>query len=184
MNLSILFKKSFQHTALVSAVTLAVFGVSNSFAASTSADSTATVIEPIAITKDNDLVFGQFAPGDGGIVTVSTSGGRTTNTTILSGSGNDPKAAQFTVEGANDATFSVTISNTPLTDANTGTMALSTFSEATAGGITSGSNITEGTLSSSGEGELTIYLGGILTVGSDQAAGSYTGSVTTTVQYN
>jgi hypothetical protein len=184
MNTSILFKKSFQHAALVSAVAaLAAFGASNSFAASTSANSTATVIEPMEITKTNDLVFGQFARGAGGEVTVSTSNARTTDNTILSASGAIPKAAVFTVAGADDAGFSVGITNTPLTDGDgVETMALSTFSDIDAGDKVDGGDVTAGTLSETGE--LTIYLGGTLTVASDQTAGVYTGTVTTTVQYN
>jgi hypothetical protein len=182
MNTSILFKKSFQHAALVSAVTLAAFGASNSFAASTSASSTAVVIEPMAISKDVDLVFGQFAPGTGGAVTVSTNGGRTTDTTILSTTGNVPKAAQFTVSGANNATFSVTITNTSLEDGNGETMALTTFSDNSAAGATDGGNVSDGLLS--GSGAQSIYLGGTLTVDAAQVSGSYNGTVTTTVQYN
>jgi hypothetical protein len=182
MNTSILLKKSFQHAALVSAVTLAAFGASNSFAASTSAGSTAVVIEPMAISKDVDLVFGQFAPGEGGTVTVSTNGERTTDDTILSTTGNVPKAAQFTVSGANDATFSVGISNTTLTDSNEESMALTTFSDNSAAGATSGGNVTDGLLSDGGV--QTIFLGGTITVGSTQTSGAYDGTVTTTVQYN
>jgi hypothetical protein len=184
MNLSILFKKSFQHAALVSAVTLAAFGVSNSFAASSSADSNATVIEPIAITKDSNLAFGQFAPGAGGDVIVSTSGARTTTNPILSTTGNTIKAAQFTVSGANDATFSVSITNTVLTETVSGTetMALATFSDNSGAGGTPGGDVTAGTLSPSGA--QSIYLGGTLTVGASQTAGAYTGTVSTVVEYN
>jgi hypothetical protein len=186
MNLSILFKKSFQHTALVSAVTLAAFGVSNSFADQTNATSTAVVIAPIAITKDVDLNFGQFAPGAGGNVTVSTADGRATSGPILSTTGDATTSAQFTVAGADSATFTVGITNTPLSDVEGAAedMTLTTFSDIDGDSATgSGDEVTSGTLSSD-EGELTIYLGGILAVGASQAAGDYAGSVTTTVQYN
>jgi hypothetical protein len=185
MNLSILFKKSFQHTALVSAVTLAAFGVSNSFADQTNATSTAVVIAPIAITKDVDLNFGQFAPGAGGNVTVSTADGRATSGPILSTTGDATTSAQFTVAGASSATFTVGITNTPLTTEGDGEdMTLTTFSDIDGDSATgSGDEVTSGTLSP-GDGELTIYLGGILAVGASQAAGDYAGSVTTTVQYN
>src|SRR5680860_893962 len=99
MNSSIFQSKIFRRAALASIVALGAFGASNSFAAAASTASTATVIVPIAITKSADLVFGSFAKGAGGSVTVSTSGARTATGAILSTVGGTPSAAKFDVTG-------------------------------------------------------------------------------------
>lgn len=154
-----------------------------SFGAEATTQSSATVIEPIAITKAADLVFGDFAPGEaGGTVTVSTSGGRTASGTILSTAGDTSAAAKFDVTGNADSTYSInTTAPGSLTDSvSTETMVLEIFSDLDAGGITTG-NVTAGTLTS---GAQSIYMGGKLTVGAAQAAGTYSGDITVTVEYN
>jgi len=183
MNAAIFSRTNFRRAALVSVVALGALGASNGFAAEATTTSTATVIEPIAITKAADLVFGKFAPGAGGTVTVATSGARTASDTILSAVGSSPTAAQFDVTGDNDATYSIDWSgDIELTDpASLETMALTRISELTAGGAVSG-EVTEGTLSAGGA--QSIFLGGVLTVGATQAAGDYAGDVTVTVEYN
>jgi hypothetical protein len=183
MNAAIFSRTNFRRAALASVVALGAFGASNGFAAAETTTATATVIEPIAITKAADLVFGKFAPGAGGTVTVSTSGARTADGTILSAVGSSPTAAQFDVTGDNDATYSISWSgDIELEDAvSLETMALSNTSDLTAGNTTSG-EVATGTLSASGA--QSIYLGGTLTVGAAQAAGDYAGDVTVTVEYN
>jgi hypothetical protein len=155
----------------------------NSFAANASASASGTVIEPIVITKAADLAFGEFAPGAGGTVTVSTSGARTGSGVILSTIGSAPTAAKFDVTGEADATYSIAISpSADLSDTapTPNTMALTTFSDLTAGNATTG-NVTAGTLTS---GAQSIYVGGELAVGAAQVAGDYTGSISVTVEYN
>jgi hypothetical protein len=184
MNSSIFQSKIFRRAALASIVALGAFGASNSFAAAASTASTATVIVPIAITKSADLVFGSFAKGAGGSVTVSTSGARTTSGPILSTVGGTPSAAQFDVTGEGVSTYTITwggdvelLTGTGLTGE---TMALTRISDLAAGNATSG-EVATGTLTA---GAQSIYLGGVLTVGAAQVAGDYTGSVTATVEYN
>lgn len=175
-----MYSRIFVRLAIVSAISLAP-GLG--FAASSTTTSTATVIEPIAITTASDLVFGDFAPGAGGSVTVATDGARTASGPILSTAGATPTAAQFDVTGDDGATYSISISGaTELTDsaATPNTMALSVFNDLTAGGATTGT-VTSGTLTGGAE---SIYLGGELTVGGTQTAGTYTGDVTVTVEYN
>jgi spore coat protein U-like protein len=167
--------------AIVSATSLVP---SLSYAASATTTSTATVIEPIAITKAADLVFGDFAPGAGGDVTVATNGSRTATGAILSTAGATPTAAKFDVTGNADSTYSISTSAAAsLSDSATtpNTMALTVFSDLTGGGATTG-EVSSGTLSTGGT--QSIYLGGKLTVGATQVAGTYTGDVTVTVEYN
>jgi len=183
MNSSIFFNKSFRRAALASAVALGVFGASSSFAAPATTNSSATVIVPIAIKKTTDLIFGKFAPGAGGTVTVATDGARTASGPILSVSGADVTAAKFDVTGDNDSTYGITWSGAALlTDSvSSETMALSKISDLTAAGATTG-EASSGTLS--GTGAQSIYLGGTLAVGTSQADGNYIGDVTATVEYN
>ncbi|MDO8301294.1 DUF4402 domain-containing protein [Lacisediminimonas sp.] len=156
-----------------------------SFAAADSTTATGTVVAPIAITKATDLVFGKFAPGAGGTVTVSTSGTRTASGAILSTVGSSPTAAKFDVTGDNNATYSIAWGGVTALTNTTGvgaeTMALTRISDLTGGGATTG-EVTTGTLSASGA--QSIYLGGVLTVAATQVAGVYTGNVTVTVEYN
>ncbi|AKO51342.1 hypothetical protein ABA45_01965 [Marinobacter psychrophilus] len=185
MNSSIFFNRTFRFAALASVVAVGAFGASNSFAAkAASSNSSATVIVPIEITKSADLVFGKFAPGAGGTVTVATDGARTTTGPILSISGSTPTAAKFDVTGDDNSTYGITWSgDSQLTgdDAGTSTMALSNISDLTAAGATT-DEVGTGTLS--GSGAQSIYLGGKLTVASDQPDANYTGDVTATVEYN
>ena len=189
MNSSIFQSKIFRRAALASIVALGAFGASNSFAAAASTTSSATVIAPIAITKTADLIFGKFAPDAVvvGTVTVDTSGARTaTGGAILSTIGSTPTAAQFDVTGDNNATYTITWSGAAVlteTGGGTATMALTKISDFTgAGGSVTPNDVASGTLSATG-GE-SIYLGGVLDVGIAQVAGTYTGDVTATVEYN
>lgn len=157
----------------------------NSYAATATSVSIAKVLIPIAITKTRDLVFGSFAPGVGGTVTVSTSGARTKSGTILSNIGVTPSSAQFAVVGDGVSTYSISFTNTALTSTGTpgDSMALAIFSDFTAGNATSGSVATSnGTLSA---GVQTIYVGGTVTVGPTQPVhADYTANVVVAVEYN
>lgn len=183
MNAAIFSRNNVRRAALASVVALGAFGASNGFAATETTTATATVIEPIAITKTAELVFGKFAPGAGGTVTVSTSGTRTASGAILSTIGSTPTAAKFDVTGDADATYSIDWSVASLlTDPGSSeTMTLTKISDLDASGAVTG-EVGSGTLSAGGA--QSIYLGGTLTVGAAQAAGDYAGDVTVTVEYN
>lgn len=153
----------------------------DSHAAQATATGSGTVITPIAITKAADLSFGEFAQGAGGTVTVSTSGARTSAGVIIS-TASATTAAKFDVTGQADTTYSIDIvPDASLSDGAANTMALATFSDLT-GGDTTGGNVATGTLS--GTGTQSIYVGGTLTVGPTQVAGTYSGNIVVTVEYN
>ena len=151
------------------------------------ASATAVVLQPIAVTKSADLVFGNVVAGNGN-VTVATDGTRTKTGTAVLPSGVSPVAARFDVTGTGANTFSIdyTGSDTVLTDASANTMAVDWITEAVATTTPTGktdpaTDATTGTLTS---GAAYIFVGGKLTVGAAQAAGTYTGVVKVTVAYN
>jgi spore coat protein U-like protein len=184
MNTQFNFKQRAFKLALASALALGGAAISGqSLAAADTAVATGTVIVPIAIAKVADLSFGKFAPGAGGTVTISTSGARTVSGVIPSASGSTLSAAKFNITGDADATYSISHSGTGVLTktAGTETMALTKYSDLTAGGTTS-ETATSGTLSASGA--QSIYVGGQLAVAPAQAAGVYTGTVIVTVEYN
>ncbi|MFL6709612.1 MAG: DUF4402 domain-containing protein [Massilia sp.] len=159
----------------------AVLSMPGAHAANATANATSTVVAPIAIVKAADLSFGKFAATTGGSVTISTTGVRTNTPGVVQIGGGTLSAARFDVTGETDATFSIAITSSPTLSAGGGnTMAFATVSDLTAGNTVTG-NVTSGTLTL---GSQSIYVGGILTVGLAQAAGTYTGSVTATVEYN
>ncbi|MCJ7603737.1 MAG: DUF4402 domain-containing protein [Desulfobulbaceae bacterium] len=186
MNKRIECNKRIFKMALASALILGGTGLGiNAYAANTAATATATVLTPIAIEKATDLVFGSFAPGVGGSVTVSTSGVRTVSGAILSAITANPTAAKFDVTGDGSSTYSISFTGTSTTLASTAvgtdTMDFTYVSDLTAGNAITG-NVTAGVLTS---GAQSIYVGGVLTVGAAQVAhADYTGSISVTVEYN
>lgn len=149
-------------------------------AAQATANATGTVVSPIAIVAATDLVFGSFAPGAGGNVTVSTSGVRATTGPILM-TGTVASAARFNITGEASSTYSITHSGSATLVSGANSMALTKFSDLSAANATSG-NPPTGTLD--GAGAQSLYVGGTLAVGPTQAPGVYTGTVIATVEYN
>lgn len=155
------------------------------------ASATAVVIAPISVSKSTDMVFGNVLAGNG-VITLSTSGGRTkTGSIALSTSGTTASAARFDVSGSGNNTFSIdyTGSDSVLTSTTDSgdTMAVDWIVESVAGtGAATGktdetTDASSGTLSS---GNARIYAGGKLTVGASQDTGTYTGSLKVTIAYN
>jgi len=178
MKLPNLSKKNFHKAALVSTIALGTFAASYSFAApvSDTATTSATVVAPIAITQAQNMEFGAFAASDGGTVTLTTAGAISATGPVLTNAAS-ATAAEFTVTGVDDATFSIAIADDDLTSGDD-TMALTTVHDLDA---SSQDNPGTGTLTG---GTQTIYVGGTLAVAADQAPGAYTGTVTATVDYN
>ena len=160
-------------------------------AADATAPIKAEVIAPIAITKVTDLSFGNLAAGNG-VVTVATDSARgaTGGTIGLVMTGSTPTAAKFNVTGQGTQTFGIvtTASSTELTSVEAGSspMPFTLITESIAGADATATNKTVGT-SATGTmlaGAATIYAGGALTVAAAQTPGSYTGTVSVSVEYN
>ena len=108
-----------------------------------------------------------------------TTGGAASATGDVVLTGGTATAAQFTVTGQADASFSIGIADDDLTHTdNVTTMVLATTHDLDG---TSQDNPASGTLTL---GTQTIYVGGTLTVGNAQTTGVYSGTITATVNYN
>lgn len=136
---------------------------------------TAAAQTPISIGNTQALAFGKFVAGSAGSVTVSAGGVRSAGGGVVlvpSGAG---AAAQFSVSGDPNLTYAITLPGDGTVSLTSGanSMALNTF--------TSSPNLT-GTLSAGGT--QTLLVGATLSVGGNQATGSYSGAFDVTVNYN
>lgn len=161
---------------LVSAFILFGLATVNSVKAQTAtANASATIVTPITITKDVDLNFGAIVPsGSAGTVIVGNDNSisKTGGVTLISQLGTH-SAAAFTVNGAANASFYVTLPNnvTLTKTSSTETMTVSNFYH----------NAT-GTLD--GTGEEAFNVGATLAVAALQPEGLYEGTFDVTVAYN
>lgn len=156
----------------ISAITLLVAAVPGRAQNNASATVTATVQQPITVTKNNDLSFGSVFPGVNKSVAVTAAG-----------------AAKFTTAGQASTPVNLTFT-IPATIASGGnTMPLSTWVghysvlDLPTGGtsFTPSASATSATLSATGN--LYVYLGATAEPATTQAVGSYTGNMTMTVVY-
>jgi len=142
------------------------------------ASTSATIITPIAITKDVDMNFGNIAvsPTLGGTVVLPTTGVRTkTGGVTLPVVTGTVTPASFTVTGEGSSTYTITLPTSAITlTSPSGTMTVDNF-------ISTPS--TTGTLSS---GTQEVKVGATLNVAAAQAAGTYTNAsgLFVTVNYN
>ena len=119
-----------------------------------------------------DLAFGHIIPGTGGTVTVTSSGvvtpssGLTLTTQLPTG------PAQFKVTGEANFHYSITMdSTTTITNGSGGSMTVNGLEH-------------NATRTLDGRGEEVFKVGGVLSVSSGQATGSYTGSFNIDAAYN
>lgn len=161
---------------------IAIFGMTFAFnsvnAQVATANTEATIITPIAISKTFDLNFGNIAAGTAtGTVTVAPDDGRTStgDVTLPAATPGTITAAQFDITGLANATYSITVPATFNVTGAGNPMAVGTFvTDPTPTGTLDGS------------GEETVKVGATLSVGANQAAGVYTNTtdLQITVAYN
>lgn len=142
------------------------------------ADASATIVTPIAVTKNVDLVFGNIAV-NASVGTVQLAASEAATRTpgggvtlpVVSGTFT---AAKFTVTGVSGSayTFSVPAGATTVDDNNAHTMTIDSWTSNSTSVITGGS--------------IEVYVGATLNVGASQAPGVYTSDTpfTVTVNYN
>lgn len=133
-------------------------------------------ILPITITNplSTTLTFGKFSATGGGTVTVSPAGARSAGGGVVLLSSAVGSAAQFLVSGDPNATYLVTLPAA-------GAVVLAGPGQSMGVNFTSNPTST-GNLSLAGF--QTLQVGGTLSVGGNQAPGSYTGSFSVLVEYN
>lgn len=130
----------------------------------------------LAVNNVQAMSFGKFVAGSGGTVTVSSSGARSASGGILLMPSSTGSAALFSVTGAPNATFAISLpanGNVLLTSTTGQSMAIKDFM--------SSSRLT-GQLGSGGS--QTILVGATLNVGNNQAPGNYSGLFDLTMNYN
>lgn len=162
--------------ALVSAFALGSIGFGvNSYAATQTANGTATIVSAISITKVADLRFGTVAPHATltGTVVMTPAGGRTAGGSATLSAVDTGGAASFTVDGDSTATYVITLPSTAVTISNgANNMTIDTFTSNPSGtGLLAG-------------GTQNLLVGGTLNVAAAQVAGSYTGTFDVSVDYN
>ncbi len=149
---------------------------SESRAVTAAANATATVVTPIAISKNADMAFGKFIAGNGGTISMATNGARTAGGAVtLFNQGSTSNAASFAVTGEGAYTYAITLpanSTVNVSDGASHTMGVSSFVSNPSG---------TGILTA---GAQTLLVGATLTASSGQAPGNYTGSFNVTVDYN
>ena len=162
------------------ALALLLTGISISTFAqvSATANASATIVTPLAISKTVDMNFGNVAvSATAGTVVLTPAGSRSlTGGVTLPTIAGTVAAASFNVTGANNYTYTITLPASALTiTSGANTMSVNSFTSNPA---------TTGTLSATGS--QTLNVGATLNVSASQAAGSYISATpfTVTVNYN
>lgn len=129
----------------------------------------------IALGNTQALAFGKFVAGSGGTVTVSPAGGRSASGGVVLVPSGPGAAAQFVVSGDANLSYAISLPGNGVVVLTSGanSMAVNNF--------TSSPSLT-GTLG--GGGSQTLFVGATLSVGGNQATGSYSGAFDVTVNYN
>ena len=152
---------------------LAAFYGSHAYAQqSASATGTAKVkiVKPIAISEQRQLNFGAvYSDSDGGTITIANSSAGTPTFSGLaedSASGETPASGHFSITAEGARSYNISVDST-VTLSGTGSDMTATLSPS----------------ATSASGDSDLYVGGVLTVAGNQAAGDYTGTYNVTVAY-
>lgn len=145
--------------------------------AGTADSSTVTVanMQALSVSGSGTIDFGTFYPhssGTAGYAVVAPNGSWSNPDGKVTLIGGSPNAASFTVSGAANSVYSVSIANSTLSNGNGGTMIIKSFTN----------DNTDGALPASGTE--TLNVGASLKVLRNQPDGFYTGTFTVEVNYN
>ncbi len=148
---------------------------SNALAASAQAQASAVVVQPFSISNQAGLSFGHLYAGDSaGSVVMAVDGSRSASGGVAFAPSSEGSAAGFMVSGMPDASFSISLPQSAVLEAEGGhQMVVSDFiSEPAASGKLDGA------------GEQALSVGAALQVQAGQAVGAYAGSFEVVVEYN
>ncbi len=133
---------------------------------------TITIAAPISISNTANLDFGTMVTtGTAGTVTVTPAGARSSVDVDLLGG--VPAAAAFDVTGEGNANYSITVPSSTTLSSGGDTMTVDTFTDDAGASPRL-----------PGGGSETFNVGATLNVGATQAAGTYSGTFSVTVNYN
>jgi spore coat protein U-like protein len=176
------FKNEKMKNLLLVSILMFAFAAATFAQSSASSAATATIVSPISISNVRALEFGNIAaataPGTVTLTPVAVTVRSATVVTLPAVTGT-VSSAQFDVTGTPAYTYSIAIAPASVNITNGGgiTMSVGTFTSTPT--VAAG-----GTLD--GTGAQTIYVGGTLSVGANQAPGTYSNATafTVTVNYN
>lgn len=157
------------------AILLSATAPSAAYAATATGDGRAIIVTPTSFFLVEDMDFGAIVPGatDGSVTLDATSGGISASGGVAATAGGHGRG-RFVGGGAEGQQITLTLSAPPTLDDGSGNQMVMT--ELTMDGPavrTIGPDLA-----------FDVYVGGTLTVGADQAPGSYTGTFTLTVDYS
>lgn len=137
------------------------------------ANASATIITPIAITKTTDLAFGNIAVGvTGGTVVITTASVRSATGDVSFQAAPAGTAAAFDVTGSAGLTYTITLPASATITSGGDNMTINTFNS---------NPVSPATLAA---GSNPVLVGATLIVGASQPTGTYTGTFDVTVGYN
>ena len=170
-------RNSLRFVAVGAALAAASFATSAAAAASATATATAEILQSLTLTADSALNFGQIAANTGGTVKVNAD-----STVVQTGAvvwTGTRAPAGFTVTGSKGSSVVVTLPTTASTlylGGNTASPDKMTLDQFNVDPV-SGFQLDTTT------GKANFNVGGRLTVGSAQAAGTYSGTFVVSVEY-
>jgi hypothetical protein len=137
----------------------------------------AQILGAIALTTVNDLEFGGIVPGTGGEVVMSVADVRTLTTVTGVTASVTPKSGAYTVTGTGNVAYTITIPTASFNITNTtgsGNETMAITAMLSSGGLSH---------AFAANGTDSFKVGGTLTVGANQAPGTYTGTFNVIVAY-
>lgn len=171
---------------LLSAIVLTTSVGGTAFAQASDSESTTSsvrIIQPIALTKVNNLAFGTVVrPASGSsTITISTSSDTPTvdsGTAVLVAGGTRTRAS-YTVTGEGAQTVAITVPASVVMTDGSNNITVTLTPEAT-------TDTLSGTLGTTGgfSGDGTLYVGGSFSISNTTVSGNYSGTFSTTVAYN
>ena len=156
---------------LIGLASALALGSASSHAADVDVSAGAKIIAPLQLTNTTALYFGTIVPSinSDDTVIVAHTGAKTCGNSLTCLS-DDHTAAQFSVAGATQNTYSIQLPSTVAITSGNNSMTIKDFSGSKATGTLTG-------------GQDNFAVGGTLEVAANQAAGEYTGTFVVSVEY-
>lgn len=171
---------------LVSVAVLSALAVGTAQAATATGNASATLLTPMSVAQTTAMQFGDLVDnaGTGGTVILSTAGtASVTGSVVTTTTGATPAAAVFSVTGDANKAYNFSVPTTITLTSGANTMTVGSLLASVDGAADQSVNATTPATGNTGTGTSTVVIGGTLTVAASQAAGSYAGTYTVSVDY-